>query len=163
MGKQSHTEATNDRLYQITWHPTSQVTHVCTTPRDDDLLDLNIPSQLEVSTLRRLAQPPPPESLLSMHVCRRCPSPTDVSFWLPKEGNSFTENNLCEVVRNVAGTLVEEVKLIDEFENPKKGLTSNCFRIVYRSMERSLTDEEINALQDQVRADMVSKLGVELR
>uniref|UniRef100_A0A7S0SL53 phenylalanine--tRNA ligase n=1 Tax=Mantoniella antarctica TaxID=81844 RepID=A0A7S0SL53_9CHLO len=87
----------------------------------------------------------------------------DVSFWLPKEGNSFTENNLCEVVRNVAGTLVEEVKLIDEFENPKKGLTSNCFRIVYRSMERSLTDEEINALQDQVRADMVSKLGVELR
>ena len=31
--------------------------------------------------------------------------------------------------------------LIDEFENPKKGLTSNCFRIVYRSMERSLTDD----------------------
>jgi phenylalanyl-tRNA synthetase beta subunit len=29
-------------------------------------------------------------------------------------------------------TLVEAVTLIDEFENPKKGLTSNCFRIVYR-------------------------------
>ena len=87
----------------------------------------------------------------------------DVSFWLPKEGDSFTENNLCEVVRDVAGSLVEEVKLIDEFTNPKKGLTSNCYRIVYRSMERSLTDEEINALQEKVREDMVSKLGVELR
>jgi phenylalanyl-tRNA synthetase alpha chain len=30
-------------------------------------------------------------------------------------------------------------------------------------MERSLTDEEINALQNQVREQMVSKLGVTLR
>ena len=50
-----------------------------------------------------------------------------------------------------------------EFENPKKGLTSNCFRIVYRSMERSLTDDEINTIQTKVREEMVSKLGVELR
>ena len=63
----------------------------------------------------------------------------------------------------MAGSLVEEVKLIDEFENKKKGLTSNCYRIVYRSIERSLTDDEINSLQEQVRSDMVSKLGVELR
>lgn len=61
------------------------------------------------------------------------------------------------------GDLVEEVKLIDEFENKKKGRTSNCFRITYRSMERSLTDEEINAIQDQVRNDVQAKLGVELR
>ena len=67
------------------------------------------------------------------------------------------------MVRDAAGSLVEEVKLIDEFENPKKGLTSNCFRITYRSMERSLTDEEINAIQDKVRENMVAKLGVELR
>ena len=58
---------------------------------------------------------------------------------------------------------MEEVKLIDEFENKKKGLTSNCFRIVYRSMERSLTDDEINTIQEKVREDMVAKLGVELR
>jgi len=91
----------------------------------------------------------------------------DVSFWLPKDAedgsNLFSENNLCEVVRDAAGSLVEEVKLIDEFENKKKGLTSNCFRIVYRSMERSLTDDEINTIQEKVREDMVAKLGVELR
>jgi len=42
---------------------------------------------------------------------------------------------------------VEEVKLIDDFTNKKTGRTSNCFRISYRSNERSLTDEEINDLQ----------------
>ena len=39
-----------------------------------------------------------------------------------------------------------QVKLIDSFTN-KKGMTSHCYRIVFRSMERSLTDEEVNDLQ----------------
>ena len=40
----------------------------------------------------------------------------DVAFWVSEQ---FTENNLCEVVRGIAGDLAEEVKLIDEFNNPK--------------------------------------------
>lgn len=54
-------------------------------------------------------------------------------------------------VRDIAGDLVEEVKLIDEFTHPKSERTSHCYRIAYRSMERSLTDEEINELQEAVR------------
>lgn len=84
----------------------------------------------------------------------------DVAMWINPE---FTENNLCEVVRGVAGDLVEEVKLIDAFTNPKSGKTSNCFRILYRSMERTLTDEEINELQSKVRSTIVDQLKVELR
>ncbi|KAL6776743.1 TSF2 [Auxenochlorella protothecoides x Auxenochlorella symbiontica] len=84
----------------------------------------------------------------------------DVAFWL---SDSFTENNLCEVVRAVAGDLVEEVKLIDSFTHPKTGKTSHCYRIAYRSMQRSLTDEEINELQWTVRRDIESQLKVELR
>ena len=85
----------------------------------------------------------------------------DVSFWLPETG--FTENNLCEVVRGVAGDIVESVTIVDQFVQPKTQKESNCFRIAYRSMDRSLTDEEINELQEKVRDTMVSKLKVDLR
>ncbi len=63
----------------------------------------------------------------------------------------------------MAGDLAEEVRLVDEFLNKKTGRTSRCYRVVYRSMERSLTDEEINALQAEVRSRMVETLKVELR
>ena len=85
----------------------------------------------------------------------------DVSFWLPEQG--FTENNLCEVVRGIAGDLAESVVLVDQFKNPKTNKESNCFRVTYRSMERNLTDEEVNELQETVRNTIVSELEVELR
>lgn len=83
----------------------------------------------------------------------------DVSFWI---NDSFSENNLCEIVRGVAGDLAEEVQLIDNFTN-KKGMTSHCYRITYRSMERSLTDEEINELQWNVRDQVQSQMNVVMR
>ncbi|KAF5831153.1 hypothetical protein DUNSADRAFT_13510 [Dunaliella salina] len=88
------------------------------------------------------------------------PCTKDMAFWISPE---FSENNLCELVRSIGGDLVEEVTLVDEFHNPKKGKTSNCFRITYRSMERSLTDEEINSIQEKVRAATAEQLKVELR
>jgi phenylalanyl-tRNA synthetase alpha chain len=84
----------------------------------------------------------------------------DVAFWLSPE---FSENNLCELVRGIGGDLVEEVSLVDSFTHPKTARTSHCYRISYRSMERSLTDEEINALQERVRAGVAGELKVELR
>lgn len=84
----------------------------------------------------------------------------DMAFWTSPE---FTENNLCELVRGIGGDLVEEVTLIDSFTNPKTNKTSNCFRITYRSMERSLTDEEVNALQERVREATATQLKVTLR
>ena len=84
----------------------------------------------------------------------------DVAFWTSDE---FSENNLCELVRGVGGDLIEEVVLVDEFTNPKTDRTSNCYRINYRSMDRSLTNEEVNEMQEKVRELMPKELGVELR
>lgn len=84
----------------------------------------------------------------------------DISFWLPE---GFEPNDFFEIGREVCGELVENMSLVDEFTNPKKGKTSHCYRITYRSMDRSLTDDEVNAMQESLREKAESKLGVELR
>ena len=72
-------------------------------------------------------------------------------------------NDFFEIGREVCGELVEKMELVDEFTNPKKGKTSHCYRITYRSMERSLTDEEDNKMQEPMREKAESVLKVELR
>ncbi|KAM7217720.1 hypothetical protein V8F06_006854 [Rhypophila decipiens] len=100
--------------------------------------------------------------------------PKDVSFWLrptsaaggdDKRGNvhDFHENDLMEIVREVAGDCVEDVKLVDEFVHPKTGRKSLCYRVNYRSLERTLTSEQAVTMHEGVRRMLVERLGVELR
>jgi len=84
----------------------------------------------------------------------------DVSFWHPDD---FHENNLSEIVRGIAGDLVEDVKMVSSFTHPKTGRSSRCYRLSYRSMERTLTNEEVDGMQDSIVKQMKSELGVELR
>lgn len=84
----------------------------------------------------------------------------DVSFWI---SDGFHVNDLNEVIRDVAGDIAETVELIDVFTHPKTNRTSHCYRIVYRSMDRSLLNEEIDSLQEKVRVQLVERLNVELR
>jgi phenylalanyl-tRNA synthetase alpha chain len=68
-----------------------------------------------------------------------------------------------EIVRDIGGDVVEDVTKVDEFTHPKTGRKSLCYRINYRSLERTLTNEEANGYHESVRAALVEKLGVELR
>ncbi|KAI7962163.1 hypothetical protein MJO28_000257 [Puccinia striiformis f. sp. tritici] len=86
----------------------------------------------------------------------------DLSFWIPNQ-DQLEANDLFEIVRDVGGSWVEEVKLIDEFIHPKTGRQSRCYRVVYRSMERNLSNEEVNLTQDRVRIALENKLGLEFR
>jgi phenylalanyl-tRNA synthetase alpha chain len=85
----------------------------------------------------------------------------DISFWLPTA--KFADNDFYEIVRNIAGDLAESVKIVDNFTHPKTGRTSKCYRINYRSIDRTLTNEEIDQIQWKLRDEIVAKLGVELR
>jgi len=87
----------------------------------------------------------------------------DISFIIKKDVNL---NNYYEIVRDFADDLIEEVKLLDEYENDEKfgaDKKSYTFRIVYRSMERTLTNEEINAIQEKIRQKTEKDLNAELR
>ena len=84
----------------------------------------------------------------------------DMSFWIPETSpttlsttertGDWHENDYCEIVRDVAGDLVETVEKvgqtdvcqlrhslqIDEFTHPKTKRSSKTFRLNYRSMDR---------------------------
>ena len=75
-------------------------------------------------------------------------------------------NNYYEIVRDFAENLIEEVKLVDEFEDDAKfgaDKKSYTFRIVYCSPEKTLTNEEVNKIQDEIRAETVKELNAVLR
>lgn len=89
------------------------------------------------------------------------PSHRDISFWLP--GQDFSENDFYEIVRSAGGNLVEEVTLVDQFTHLESQRQSNCYRITYRAMDRTFTNEEVNDIQSKVRTLVQESLGVELR
>ena len=87
----------------------------------------------------------------------------DISFIISRDINL---NNYYEIVRDFADDLIEEVKLLDEYENEEKfgkEKKSYTFRITYRSMERTLTNEEINKIQKEIRQKTEQELGAVLR
>ncbi|EDK41114.2 hypothetical protein PGUG_05212 [Meyerozyma guilliermondii ATCC 6260] len=86
----------------------------------------------------------------------------DVSFWLPSN-SPLHQNDVMEIVRGHSSDLVESVSLVDDFTHPKSGKRSQCYRINYQSMERNLTNQEINSIQTKVEDDLKSYHKVEIR
>lgn len=87
----------------------------------------------------------------------------DISFIIDK---NISLNSYYEIVRDYADDLIEEVKLLDEYENEDKfgkGKKSYTFRIIYRSSERTLINEEINKIQEKIRKKTESELKALLR
>jgi phenylalanyl-tRNA synthetase alpha chain len=88
----------------------------------------------------------------------------DVSYWLPPSvTTSEMKSDVFDIVRQIGGDLIEQVQLIDEFENKKKQRISQCFRITYRSNERVLTKDEVNLIHKQIENELINACGVEIR
>jgi len=87
----------------------------------------------------------------------------DISFIVDKNLNL---NSYYEIIRDCAGDLVEEVKLSDKYEDKEKfgqDKISYTFRIIYRSPERTLTNKEINEIQEKIREKTRQELQATLR
>lgn len=83
----------------------------------------------------------------------------DISFYISPK---FSYNDLCVIARDEdKNSLIESITLRDEFQ--KAGRTSQCYRIVYRSMDHSLKNSEIDKIQKAIRKRVAEELGVEVR
>jgi len=85
-----------------------------------------------------------------VEVSKYPPIVRDISFIVSKD---FIPNNYFDLVRDVVGDLGEEVALLDKYENAEKfgeDKISYAYRITYRSLDRTLTDTEINDLHKKL-------------
>ena len=88
----------------------------------------------------------------------------DISFIVPSD---FKPNDYFDLIRETVGEeMVEEVKLLDTYADPKKfgeNMTSYTYRIVYRSLDKTLTSEEVDTLHKKLEEVTQTQYGAKVR
>ncbi|HEX8994385.1 MAG TPA: phenylalanine--tRNA ligase subunit beta [Candidatus Paceibacterota bacterium] len=90
----------------------------------------------------------------------------DIALWAPgqelriENKELSTRESVEQVIRQEAGSLLVRLDLFDTFE--KEGRVSYAFRLVFESMERTLTDEEVNAIMEKIYTALRER-GFEIR
>ena len=91
------------------------------------------------------------------------PITRDISFVVD---NSFVPNNYFDLIRDLGGDLVEQVELLDKYENSEKfgkDRVSYTYRIIYRSNERTLLTGEIDPIQRRIYNETAKQFKAEVR
>lgn len=81
----------------------------------------------------------------------------DIALWVPTGTESLSVEG---TIRTNAGELLTRIDQFDRFL--KEGRISLAFRLVFESMERTLTDEEVNGIMDVITTALTSQ-GFEVR
>ncbi len=86
----------------------------------------------------------------------------DISFVVSKD---FVPNIYFDLIRDLGGDIVEEVKLLDTYTNPKKfgDKISYTYRVIYRSIDRTLTSAEVDNIQKKIYNTTAEQFNAELR
>lgn len=87
----------------------------------------------------------------------------DISFIVKK---GFLVNQYYDLIRDIGGDLVEQVELLDTYEDEKKfgaDRVSYTFRVIYRSNERTLVSEEVDVLQKKLYEETAAQFEAEVR
>jgi len=98
-----------------------------------------------------------------VEVSKYPPIVRDISFIVP---NTFIPNDYFDLVRDVVGDMIEEMTLLDTYKNDAKfgeGNVSYAFRITYRSLDRTLTNEEIDTLHKKLEETTRDTLNATIR
>ena len=89
----------------------------------------------------------------------------DISFVVDKK--DYNPNRYYELIREVTGDdMVEEAKLLDSYEDAKKfsiDKVSYTYRIVYRSNNRTLTNDEVSKIHEELQKKTAEQFNAELR
>ena len=91
------------------------------------------------------------------------PITRDISFIVDK---NFIPNDYFDLIRDLGGDLVEEVRLLDKYSNSKKfgsDKLSYTYRIVYRSNNRTLLSGEVDKIQKKIYGETAEKFNAEIR
>lgn len=89
-------------------------------------------------------------------------SDRDIAFFAPVE---VAVADLEKAMTKAGGKLLDSVTLFDEYqgESVPEGQRSLAFRLVYRALDRTLTDEDIDPVHQKVRATLEKHFQVALR
>ncbi len=82
----------------------------------------------------------------------------DIAMFIP-EGT--LNDSVVSLIKATGGGLVESVEIFDKFKG--KDRTSVAYSVIYRSHERTLTDDEVAAVHGRVLESLAAKLNVEIR
>ena len=87
----------------------------------------------------------------------------DISFVVPK---TFIPNDYFDFVRELAPGMIEQVELLDKYENDEKfgaDKLSYAYRITYRSLDRTLTNEEIDEIHSRLEKETEKDFDATIR
>lgn len=82
----------------------------------------------------------------------------DIAMYVP---SGLTHREIEERIMSDGGNLVEAVELFDRYLG--KDRTSLAYSVIYRSKEKTLTDEEVNFVHEKILSALENNLKVEIR
>lgn len=87
----------------------------------------------------------------------------DIAVFVP---DIVKESEVLSIIISEAGELLVQTKLFDVFQKTLEDgtkKTSYAFRLVFQSQEKTLSDEEVNAIMEKVAAELNSRVGWQVR